>query len=52
MTTFAFFFILYYRFSVTGTLAAFAAANVGIHKHCTVTEILVFGRETGFPNQI
>jgi hypothetical protein len=24
---------------------------VGIHKHCTVAEILVFGRETGFPIQ-
>jgi hypothetical protein len=26
--------------------------SVGIHEHCTVTEILVFGRETGFPTQI
>jgi dihydroorotase len=25
---------------------------VGIHEHCTVTEILVFGRETGFLTQI
>jgi hypothetical protein len=24
---------------------------VGIHEHCTVAEILVFGRETGFPTQ-
>ncbi len=24
----------------------------GVHEHCTVTEILVFGRETGFPTQI
>jgi hypothetical protein len=24
---------------------------VGIHEHCTVDEILVFGRETGFPTQ-
>ncbi len=23
----------------------------GIHEHCTVAEILVFGRETGFPTQ-
>jgi hypothetical protein len=24
---------------------------VGIHEHCTAAEILVFGRETGFPIQ-
>jgi hypothetical protein len=23
--------------------------SVGIHEHCIVAEILVFGRETGFP---
>ncbi len=23
----------------------------GIHEHCTAAEILVFGRETGFPTQ-
>jgi hypothetical protein len=27
-------------------------ACVGIHEHCTVTEILLFGRETDFPTQI
>jgi hypothetical protein len=25
--------------------------SVGIHEHCTAAEILVFGRETGFPIQ-
>ncbi len=24
---------------------------IGIHEQCTVAEILVFGRETGFPTQ-
>ncbi len=27
------------------------ATSVGIHEHCTEAEILVFGRETGFPIQ-
>jgi hypothetical protein len=25
--------------------------SVNIHEHCTAAEILVFGRETGFPTQ-
>jgi hypothetical protein len=28
-----------------------ASSSVGIHEHCTVAEILVFGRETGFSTQ-
>jgi hypothetical protein len=28
-----------------------ASSSVGIHEHCTVAEILAFGRETGFSTQ-
>jgi hypothetical protein len=36
----------------TGLTGLGRITSVGIHEHCTVTEILVFGRETGFPTQI
>jgi hypothetical protein len=32
-------------------MQGFGRPSVCIHEHCTVAEILVFGRETGFPTQ-
>jgi hypothetical protein len=44
---------LYFGFvySVSLKLESRDLISAGIHEYCTVDEILVFGRETGFPTQ-
>jgi hypothetical protein len=40
------------KIRLLGCLRQRLLISFGIHEHFTVTDILVFGRETGFPTQI